>query len=278
MVGTRVTRIFGDTPVMGAHRRRTQFAVPFIAVLGCGGRQTPEERPDVPGPTWQVWGYGDECEAHAPMGSCPKGALCNPPPPSPIECPAGHKDGDRHRIVKRPDATCAIVPEGCTELACATQATPCPEERGAPRKLRGTFFQVTRGDSDCAAREDTCSDASCTRAIECPPTMTAPVRIVESRHGCFLVPDGCNDTSCASPFGACPAAAGKDLDPLKWLGQRTGDACTVTSKGPIAGERVQKIVCPTKAARFQIDRPSRAEPCVLRAGPAPAVDTPCPPP
>jgi hypothetical protein len=105
------------------------------------------------------------------------------------------------------------------------------------------------------------------------------VRITEVRGNCAVVPDGCADTSCLGAFGACPAPVGKDLGPLKWLGERTRDACEVRSTGPIAGERVQKIVCPkdpTHAIRFQIDRTTRAEPCVYRAGTAPAVETPCP--
>jgi hypothetical protein len=271
------------TPAMGARHRRTQFAVPFIAILGCGGRQAPEEPArDVPGQKWDVSGYAGECDAHSDEGRCPKGAMCNPPPPAPIECPAGHQDGARHRIVERPDKTCAIIPDGCIELACATVATPCPDEPGAPRKLKGTFWRVTHAAHDCLAREDTCTDASCARALECPASLAADgsIRVAEVRGGCAVVADGCADTSCVQMNVACPVAVGADLGALKWLGQRSGDTCTVTSTGPIAGERAQTIACPNdpKASqRFQIDRAMRAEPCVYRTGTAPAMTTPCPP-
>lgn len=267
---------------MSAHRRRTAFAAPFIVVLGCGGGQKPDrDENEVPGEKWTIFERGGECEASGDMGSCPRGAICNPPPPAPAECPPGLAQGASTRVVRRPDATCAVIPSGCTQLSCATETTPCPQPFGTPRKLAGPFWALERTGDTCSARVDACGtgDAACVQAVECPQAADAK-RLVQRRGQCYVVPEGCADTSCVGVSTSCPVPAGKDLGALRWLGTRSGDECTVTSTGPIAGELVQKIACPTdpkKPARFQIDRPSRAEPCVYRAGTAPAVTTPCPP-
>lgn len=266
---------------MSAHRRRTAFAAPFIVVLGCGGGQKPDRDPsEPPGEKWTVWNRGGECDASHDLGACPRGALCNPPPPAPADCPTGLAEGASARVVRRPDATCGIVSPGCTSLACVTEAAPCPAAFGTPRKLRGPFWKIARSGETCLARQDGCgeSDPACAQAVECPPP--AVTRLVQIRASCFAVAEGCADESCRSDGTSCPVPAGKDLGALRWLGTRTADACTVTSTGPIAGELVQTIPCPAdpkKSARFQIDRATRAEPCVYRAGTAPAVETPCPP-
>lgn len=266
---------------MGAHRRRTRFAAPFIVVLGCGGAQRPPDPPDVPGEKWTVWSRGAECQASSPMGSCPKGAMCNPPPPRPVDCPVGLAQGASVRIVKRSDTTCGIIPEQCVELACVVQTTPCPTEPGAPRPLSGPAWQVTRSDdATCFARGDTCgaTETACAQAIECPST--TPVRITQVKGRCVIVPDGCTEVACATQGIECPRPAGKDLGALKWLGERVRDGCIVRSVGPIEGERTQQIACPADpkgSVKFQIDRPTRADPCVYRAGTAPPVTTPCPP-
>lgn len=264
---------------MAAHRRRTQFAAPFIIVLGCGGAQKTPDTPDVPGEKWTVSGNGGECVAHQPMGRCPKGAMCNPPPPSPIDCPEGFTGAASVRIVKRPDATCGIIPEQCTELACVVKTTACPSEPGAPRKLSGPSWQVTKTDDACFARVETCAatETACAQAIECPPTVGVTIMRVQGR--CVIVPEGCTESSCAATAVECPLPAGKDLGALKWIGRREGTACIVKSTGPIEGEREKKIVCPVdpkSSDKFQIDRRTRADECIYRAGTAPPVPTPCP--
>lgn len=267
---------------MAALRPRTHFAAPFIVVLGCGGAQRTPEPPDVPGPKWTVSGSGEECSAHVPMGHCPKGALCNPPPPRPIECPAGLTGTGSVRVVQRPDATCGVIPDGCSELACVTQTTPCPLDYNAPRKLVGTSYQVMRSGDACFARVDACAatDPACAQAIECPVSLETSLRIAESRGQCVIVPEGCADMSCAKTTTPCPRPVGKDLPGLKWIGRREGNTCFVKSTGPIQGEHEDQIACPNdpkKSDKFQIDRATRAEDCVYRAGTAPAVTTPCPP-
>lgn len=263
-------------------RRRTQFATPFIIVLGCGGSQRPPDAPDVPGETWTVSQSGGECMAHRPMGRCPKGALCNPPPPSPVDCPEGLTGTASVRIVKRPDATCGIIPDRCTELACVTQTTACPLEYGASRPLTGPFWQITKSAGDaCFARLESCAptETACAQAIECLPSGDA--RIAQVRERCKVIPEGCSVEACATLTIACPLPAGKDLGALKWLGRREGKTCIVTSVGPIAGTLEQTIPCPVdpkQSDKFQIDRYTRADECVYRAGSAPPVTTPCPPP
>jgi hypothetical protein len=266
---------------VSAFRRRLQFATPFVVVVGCGGSQATDNspQPDIPGPTWQVFRTGEDCSANEPMTGCPKGAMCNPPPPSNVECPPGMSE-QSVRIVQRDDKTCAVVPPGCTSMACVTQATPCPDPIGAPRKLKGPFWTVTRAQDVCYARAEPCAltDQACAQAIECPAG--ADVTRIALRNGiCVVAPAGCADESCIGASTDCPLPAGEDLGALKWMGQRTKDTCTVTSKGPIAGERTAAIPCPTDpkgSPTFQIDRRTRADECTYRAGTFSAV-IPCPP-
>ncbi|CAN5918698.1 hypothetical protein BH11MYX2_BH11MYX2_13940 [soil metagenome] len=267
---------------MSAFRRRLHFATPLVLVLGCGGSQTPETpQPEVPGHKWRVYGSGDNCSASEPMTGCPKGAMCNPPPPSNVDCPPGMTDGQSVQILERDDKTCAIIPPGCTELSCVTQATPCPDPFGTPRKLKGSVWQITRADDACFARTDACppEDQTCAQVMECPASPDA-TRIAMLRGVCVIAPAGCADDSCIGATTDCPLPAGKDLGALKWLGKRSGSQCTVTSRGPIEGERTDTIACPPdpkSSPTFQIDRPTRAGECNYRAGSAPAVIVPCPP-
>src|SRR5690349_10867768 len=110
---------------MTAFRRRTAFATPVIAIISCGAPQSRPEEKTIPGEAWTVYAVGAACEADSIERGCPKNALCNPPPPREIECPAGIA-AQRLQVVKKPDQTCAIVPSGCVELSCATQPTACP--------------------------------------------------------------------------------------------------------------------------------------------------------
>jgi len=92
-------------------KRRVKFAAPFVltALLapGCGSPQRTNNppQPDPTVGTWvdsggqwtytqpngdRVWAEADgTCTVHASMGGCPEGAMCNPPPPQPVECPPG---------------------------------------------------------------------------------------------------------------------------------------------------------------------------------------------
>jgi hypothetical protein len=256
---------------MTAFRRRTVFATPVIAIISCGGPQTrPEPRTLA---DWSVYESAGVCEASSIERGCPKGALCNPPPPRDIECPTGIGEG-RVEVVKKPDETCAIVPPGCTDLACATQPTACPLPYDAPRKLRQPIWTVSRNDTGCVAVAD-----ADTRAIPCPPSLGASLRVAELRSACVVVPDGCADEGCVGAQTACPVPAGKDLPALVWDIARTGNACTATTRGPIAGERTFTFVCPEQTTfppRFQIRRADATAPCELFVGSGPGVPTQCP--
>jgi hypothetical protein len=266
---------------VSAFRRRLHFAAPFVVVFGCGGSQSHDPpQPEVPGRKWQVFGSGGECSAMEPMTGCPKGAMCNPPPPSNIDCPTGMTDGQSLQIVERDDKTCGVIPTGCAQLSCVTQATPCPDPLGAPRKLKGPFWQITRADDVCFARTDQCppTDQTCAQAIECPPIADA-TRIALRRGICVIAPPGCADDTCAVTTTECPLPAGKDLGALKWMGKRAKDTCTVTSTGPIEGERTDTIPCPPDpkgSPTFQIDRRSLHDECTYRAGTF-SVAISCPP-
>lgn len=269
---------------MSAFRRRTVFAAPFVVVVACGGSQRNDDAPDDFG-TWTVMKSGDECQANV-IERCPRGARCNPPPPSYVECPPMDAETYSVRVVERADQTCAIVPPDCKDLSCAVQSTPCPLPYGAPWPVRGPYFVVSHHESGCIAREEPAcldGDLACARAIECPADLgaaPATVRLGRSRDECVVLPDSCTDSACGTRT-ACPMPAGKDLPPREWDGERKGYECTVSSRGLIGGERTQKIVCPEGSAQgyFKIHRV--AEPngqgCELRVGTSLALPTACPP-
>jgi len=269
---------------MSAFRRRTVFATPLIAIISCGGSRSRPEEPTIPGEHWNVTANGGECHAHD-IEHCPKGALCNPPPPRQIECPAGIADAGWVQVVEKPDHTCAVVPSGCIELACATQTTACPLPRDAPRKLHGPIWKVGRHQDRCLAVPE-CTTEPCDakpRAIECPASLGVPpaeVRIGQLPSGaCGAVPEGCLDETCAGEQMTCPMPAGKDLPPLVWDIARAGNECTATSRGPIAGEHTFKLACPpltTSPPRYQIRRTNVTAPCELFVGAGPGVPTMCP--
>lgn len=65
---------------------------------------------------------------HAEDGDCPPGVDCNPPEPRMVPCPEGITEEKNVRIAELPDATCAIVPEGCADTSCLGAKTRCPTE------------------------------------------------------------------------------------------------------------------------------------------------------
>ena len=125
-----------------AVRRRTAFAAPFIlTVAACSGGQTREEPPPrYPGPTWHVTKRGLECIASEADLGCPKGVMCNPPPPQAIKCPAMPDGREWVRVVKRQSGECAVLPDGCIADTCVGAATDCPVPYGqaAPAESQGS--------------------------------------------------------------------------------------------------------------------------------------------
>jgi hypothetical protein len=67
-------------------------------------------RPEPAGTKWHVFKNGDGCEAAVSV-DCPKGAMCNPPPPSKVDCPPGLTMPKGLNIVSQGDGTCVVEPE-----------------------------------------------------------------------------------------------------------------------------------------------------------------------
>jgi hypothetical protein len=67
-------------------------------------------RPEPAGTTWHVFKNGDSCEAAIHI-DCPKGAMCNPPPPKQVACPEGLTMPKGLNIVSQGDGTCIVEQE-----------------------------------------------------------------------------------------------------------------------------------------------------------------------
>jgi hypothetical protein len=118
---------------------RRRFAAPFVLTLtaaapGCSGSGSGSADPKPPtsdlGRTWYVSGQpGGQCMASETM-DCPPRVMCNPPPPITIACPtpAPLEHGQPGvRLGEVAPGSCAILPPGCEQKACAETATvPCP--------------------------------------------------------------------------------------------------------------------------------------------------------
>jgi hypothetical protein len=212
---------------MTAFRRRTAFAAPLIVIAGCGGKDAANDpsKPAFAGHSWTVWKQGDKCRADVRIG-CPPKVACNPPAPREIECPGGATETTTVIVVEKPDKTCAIVPDGCSELACATQATACPAPYQAappPEKLVA-IWSIHRGRNSpdaCEAFDElACSVPPNQPAPPCnpPPPMPVacptgwvpdkPMQIGQLPNGkCAVVVPGCKHATCVDQAIDCPAPA-----------------------------------------------------------------------
>ncbi len=100
--------------------------------LGCA--KTPAPCPLPPGQTlvhkiafaWHIEKRGESCHVEEEDHDCPPGMDCNPPKPRMIPCPPGITEDKDVEVTKLVDGTCVIVPEGCKDLGCAVDKTPCP--------------------------------------------------------------------------------------------------------------------------------------------------------
>jgi hypothetical protein len=117
---------------MSAFRRRTQFVAPFIiSVAACSGGKSHESPNRFPGTVWYVMSQGEnKCSASFTDLDCPKGAMCNPPPPSETKCPPFAEGQNWANVAKRTNGTCAVLPALCYEESCLGAATDCPLEIG----------------------------------------------------------------------------------------------------------------------------------------------------
>lgn len=115
---------------MSAFRRRTQFAAPLIISLAaCSSSKGPESPPpkQYPGTIWYVMNEpGGDCKATETELGCPKGVMCNPPPPSESKCPPFADGQNWANVAKKKDGTCAVLPSGCFDESCLGAAAPCP--------------------------------------------------------------------------------------------------------------------------------------------------------
>nr|MBA3451943.1 hypothetical protein [Deltaproteobacteria bacterium] len=102
---------------MGAFRRRTQFAAPFILTLaaGCGSKSggDPAPKKRFPGTIWAVRMQLPGCKADIDMGDfkCPPKVTCtmaNPPAPQDIECPPGASGNTTQYVAMLADKTCVL--------------------------------------------------------------------------------------------------------------------------------------------------------------------------
>lgn len=76
---------------------------------------------------WHIEKRGDECHAEEEEEDCPPGVDCNPPGPRrTMPCPPGASEEKDVLVAELPDGTCAIVPEGCEDVTCVGDKTPCP--------------------------------------------------------------------------------------------------------------------------------------------------------
>lgn len=75
---------------------------------------------------WHIEKRGEGCHIEEEDHDCPPGVDCNPPQPRMIPCPPGITEDKDVNVTQLVDGTCVIVPEGCKDLSCAVDKTPCP--------------------------------------------------------------------------------------------------------------------------------------------------------
>jgi hypothetical protein len=133
---------------MSASRPRRVFAASVVVTFAaaCSGANKEPNEPKETGfiSRWSVSKILGDCTAHEGTSGCPRGAMCNPPPPRVIMCPADADEVRRSEVAELRDHTCAIVPEGCESAACAVTKTPCPLEFG--EELPVLAWEVKRDD------------------------------------------------------------------------------------------------------------------------------------
>jgi hypothetical protein len=204
---------------MSAFRRRTRFAAPFVvSVAACSGGKPHEDPPKrFPGTVWYVQKQvgGDNCTASLTDLGCPKGAMCNPPPPSESKCPPFEGGQDWMNVARRADGKCAVLPPGCIAESCMGLATDCPLDIGQrlPEELASAFMVEQSPDGkQCHTAVMRCPEnVNCNppppAAIPCPAGIAPdkPVRVgVLPDKTCVLAPEGCSTVDCVGAKTDCP--------------------------------------------------------------------------
>jgi hypothetical protein len=193
---------------MTAFRRRTTFAAPVIlTVAACSSAKDKPTPSPAFAASWHVRMLNMKCSA---MVNGP-----NPPAPRDIECPPGMTGNMVKTVAQLADGRCAVVPERCSDASCAKPITPCPLPDGQKlvKKLAYVWTIEKRGDK-CHAEEE---DHDCPPGVDCNPpaprTFDCPPGVTEDKPlhfaelpdtTCVIVPDGCDDTGCATQQIACP--------------------------------------------------------------------------
>lgn len=80
------------------------------------------------GIVWTIERRGEHCHAEEEDHDCPPGVDCNPPKPRTFPCPPGVTEDKPLHVAELRDATCVIVPDGCTDTGCAAEKVACPPE------------------------------------------------------------------------------------------------------------------------------------------------------
>jgi hypothetical protein len=196
---------------MSAFRRRTTFAAPVILTVAACSSAKDKPKPEAKrafAMSWQVTMHDMRCEALGPA--------TNPPRPAQdIECPPGQTGHMYSTVAQLADGTCALVPPGCESADCAKPKTPCPLPPGQKLAKKLAFVWVIEKHGElCHAEED---DRDCPPGVDCNPPaprqFPCPPGVTEDKPlyfaelpdtTCVIVPDGCEDTSCATEKIACP--------------------------------------------------------------------------
>lgn len=191
---------------MSAFRRRTRFATPVILVAACSSSKEPAKAKQFPGVTWSVRMQVDmKCVASRDGDQ------------RSIACPPGMSGTTVFTIGELSNKRCGIVPGGCVDESCVKIPAECPLPPGqqAVQKLAVVWTIEKIGD-ECHAEEGEGHDAcppgvDCNppmpRMVKCPPavTETQSLRVAELLDAtCVIVPDGCDNTGCATQRVDCP--------------------------------------------------------------------------
>ena len=146
------------------HRRRVWFAAPLVAVTaGCSS--SPKKSHETDFDRLEVDGTACVYYQHV---HCPKGAMCNPPPPRAVECPAG-MGASRGAAIGAGGSGCLLYPDPCTDRTCAVD-TPCL--RQGFDEIAPLAWKITPGsDGRCVATgvSRTGFDSHPAIPINCPP-------------------------------------------------------------------------------------------------------------
>jgi hypothetical protein len=154
---------------MSPGRPRRVFAASVVVTLaGCSG-STKETGAKVASPfvqRWRVMKSVDDCRAHDTVNNCPPGAMCNPPPPRAIACPADATDDAPMQVAELPDHSCVIVPPMCDTRDCATVATPCPMPHG--EELPTLRWEVIRDEAGACLAYWRVQGTASSVSVPCP--------------------------------------------------------------------------------------------------------------